>query len=263
MSMNPSDATQSGGQLVGKVAIITGASRGIGAATARHFAREGATVVLAARSADDVGQLAREIVAANGKALAIPTDITQADAVAALVQRTVETFGRLDVAFNNAGGSVGNRPLADMAEADFDRVISSNLKGAFLALKYEIAAMLAAGGGAIVNMSSAVGLIGSQAGIAAYVAAKHGVVGLTKAAALEYAGRNIRVNAVAPGTIRTHVNERWINDPQISARIVGGIPLGRVGTVEEVAQTVAWLCSDAASYITGVTLPVDGGFIVP
>lgn len=253
---------QAGQRLAGKIAIVTGASRGIGAATARLFAREGASVVLASRNEDEMLQLVNEIKAGGGEALAVQTNVADAISVEALINRTVEVYGRLDIAVNNAGIAGGNRPLAETPEEVFDQVIAINLKGVFLALKYELAAMQAGGGGAIVNMSSTVGLIGNGAGIAPYIASKHGVVGLTKAAALEYARQNIRVNAIAPGTTRTPVNERWIGDPQISQRITGGIPLGRIAEAPEVAEAALWLCSDAASYITGATLAVDGGYVI-
>jgi NAD(P)-dependent dehydrogenase (short-subunit alcohol dehydrogenase family) len=249
------------GRLAGKVALVTGASRGIGAEIARRFAREGAAVALAARDAAALAQVAAEITAAGGHALAVPLEITDDAAVARLIQQTVQMYGRLDLAVNNAGMSIGNKPLVEISAAEFDRALAVNLKGVFLALKYEIPALLAGGGGAIVNMSSTVGLIG-YGGIAAYVAAKHGVVGLTKAAAFEYAGQNIRVNAIAPGTTRTPVNERWMTDPQILARMISAIPLGRVGEPADIAEAALWLCSDASAYVTGVTLPVDGGFII-
>ena len=251
------------GRLAGKVAIVTGASRGIGAATARLFAREGAAVVLAARSKVEIEQIVNDIKAEGGEALAIDTDVASATSIEHTVSRTIEVYHRLDIAVNNAGIAGGNRPLIETTEEIFDRVIAVNLKGIFLALKYEIPAMLANGGGAIVNMSSTVGLVGTQAGIAPYIASKHGVVGLTKAAALEYARQNIRVNAIAPGTTRTSVNEHWIDNEQIHQRIISGIPLGRVAQPDEVAEAALWLCSDGASYLTGVTLPVDGGYIVP
>ena len=250
-------------QFEGKVVLITGASRGIGAATARLFAQGVAAVVLASRHAEDLARLEEEIKASGGEAMAVVTDVADAALVEALVQRTVATYGRLDLAINNAGVAGGNRPLVEVTEETFDRVIAINLKGVFLGMKYEIPAMVAAGGGAIVYVSSTVGLVGSGAGIAPYIASKHGVVGLTKAAALEYAGQHIRVNAIAPGTTRTSVNEHWIDNEQIRQRITSGIPLGRIADPEEVAEVLLWLCSDAASYVTGVTLPVDGGYIVP
>jgi len=247
----------------GKVALITGASRGIGAATARLFAQERATVVLASRSAEELARLVEEITASGGEVMAVQTDVADAASVEALIQRTVDAYGRLDIAVNNAGIAGGNRPFVEVTEETFDRVIAINLKGVFLGMKYEIPAMLAVGGGAIVNVSSTVGLVGIGAGIAPYIASKHGVVGLTKAAALEYAGQHIRVNAIAPGTTRTSVNERWIDDEQIRQRITSGIPMGRIADPEEVAEVILWLCSDGASYVTGVTMPVDGGYVVP
>lgn len=249
-------------RLMGKIALITGASRGIGAAAAHLFAREGASVVLAARSQDEMARIVDEIKANGSEAMAVQTDVSDAASVEALVKRTVDAYGRLDIAFNNAGIAGGNKPLVDTSEDLFEQVIKVNLTGIFLALKYEIPAMRAAGGGAIVNMSSTAGLIGTKAGIAPYIASKHGVIGLTKAAALEYARNNIRVNAIAPGTTFTSINERWIADPQIKQRITSGIPLGRIAEAVEVAEGALWLCSDAASYLTGVTLPVDGGFVI-
>ena len=255
---------QSGSRrLSGKVAIITGASRGIGAATARLFAREGAIVVLASRNAEELNSLASDIAAEGGTALAVTTNVADATAMEALVARTLATYGRLDIAVNNAGVALGNKPLTEVSEEQFDQTIAVNLKGVFLALKYEIPAMLASNGGAIVNMSSTVGLVGSGAGIAPYIASKHGVVGLTKAAALEYAPRHIRVNAIAPGTTATSVNEHWIGNPAIKERITAAIPMGRIGEPQDVAEAALWLCSDASSYVTGVVMPVDGGYIVP
>ncbi len=253
-------------QFVGKVALITGASQGIGAATARLFAQAGAAVVLASRSEAELAHNVEAIKADGGEAMAVRTDVTDAASVESLVKRTVEAYGRLDLAVNNAGMGGGNMPLVEVSEELFDRVIATNLKGVFLGMKYEIPAMLASGGGAIVNLSSTVGLVGfggPGGGIAPYIASKHGVVGLTKAAALEYARQHIRVNAIAPGTTLTSVNERWIADEQTRQRITGGIPLGRVADPTEVAEAILWLCSDAASYVTGVTLPVDGGYVVP
>jgi A-factor type gamma-butyrolactone 1'-reductase (1S-forming) len=253
-------------QLEGKVALITGASQGIGAATAHLFAQAGATIVLASRNEEELAHNVEEIKAIGGEAMAVMTDVTHAASVESLVKRTVEAYGRLDVAVNNAGVGGGNIPLVEVSEEQFDRVIATNLKGVFLGMKYEIPAMLAMGGGAIVNLTSTVGLVGfggPGGGIAAYIASKHGVVGLTKAAALEYARQHIRVNAIAPGTTLTRVNERRIAEEQTRQRITGGIPLGRVADPSEIAEAILWLCSDAASYVTGVTLPVDGGYIVP
>jgi NAD(P)-dependent dehydrogenase (short-subunit alcohol dehydrogenase family) len=256
----------SASRLAGKVALISGASRGIGAATARLFAQEGARVVLAARSSEAIAHVAEEIRAGGGEALAVPANVSDAASVADLIRRAVEAYGRLDIAVNNAGIAGGNKPLVEVTEETFDQVVAIDLKGVFLCLKYEIPAMLAAGGGAIVNVSSTVGLVGHGghgAGLAPYIASKHGVVGLTKAAALEYAAQRIRVNAVAFGTILTEMNQRWYADEQIRQRMLKPIPMGRAADPREAAEAILWLCSDAASYVTGVTLPVDGGYIVP
>jgi NAD(P)-dependent dehydrogenase (short-subunit alcohol dehydrogenase family) len=245
--------------LADRVAIVTGASRGIGAATARALAEAGATVALAARDAARLEQLAAEIEAAGGTALSVPTDIGNPDDVERMVARTLDAFGRLDIAVNNAaGGGHPPTPLTDVATADFDSALAINLRGTFLCLKHEIAAMLDSGdgGGAIVNMTSTAGLE-AVGGLAAYVSTKHGIVGLTKVAALEYAARNIRVNAVAPGPILTEQLERAGEAVQQGA--AQAVPMRRIGRPEEVAATVLWLCSDAASFLTGATIPVDGG----
>jgi NAD(P)-dependent dehydrogenase (short-subunit alcohol dehydrogenase family) len=239
-----------------KVAIVTGASRGIGAAASRAFAEAGASVLLAARDEQALGAVADDIVAGGGRALAVPADVGDPAAVERLVARTVDAFGRLDAAFNNAGSGHQPVPLAELSVEQFDDAVRVNLKGVFLSLRYEIPAMLESGGGAIVNMSSTAGLRGVE-GIAGYVAAKHGIVGLTKSAALDYGKRGIRVNAVVPGPILT---ERLVRlDVEKREQIGFGVPLGRVGAVEEVAATAVWLCSDQASFITGAAVPVDGG----
>jgi NAD(P)-dependent dehydrogenase (short-subunit alcohol dehydrogenase family) len=253
-------------QLAGKVALVTGASQGIGAATVRLFAQAGATVVLASRSEEGLVHHVEAIKADGGEAMAVKTDVADASSVESLIRRAVEAYGRLDVAVSNAGMGGGNLPLVEVSEELFDQVIAINLKGVFLGMKYEIPAMLASGGGATVNLSSTVGLVGfggPGGGIAPYIASKHVVVGLTKAAALEYARQRIRVNAVAPGTTLTSVNECWIADEQTRQRITSVIPMGRVADPAEIAEAILWLCSDVASYVTGMTLPVDGGYIVP
>ncbi|HLZ22834.1 MAG TPA: glucose 1-dehydrogenase [Ktedonobacterales bacterium] len=249
-------ASGQNGLLAGKVAIITGASRGIGATAARAFAEAGATVVLAARDEQALAVVAEGIRAAGGQALVAPTDVGDAVAVERLVQRTLDTYGRLDTAFNNA--AAGHRPvqLADVPVEEFDRAVRGTLRGVFLSMKFEIPAMLASGGGAIVNMSSTAGVSGVP-GIAGYVASKHGVLGLTKSAALDYATRNIRVNAVAPGPILTD-RIRALSDERREP-IVHAVPMRRIGLPEEVAATVVWLCSDLASFITGAIIPIDGG----
>ena len=212
--------------------------------------------MLAARTEAAIIAIAKEIESGGGNALAVPTDVTDPESVARLVEQAVKTFGRLDVAFNNAGAGQMPTPLADISFEDFETGLKTNLYGAFLGMKYEIPAMLAVGGGAIVNMSSTAGLQGAP-GMGPYAAGKHGVVALTKAAALDYGKRNIRVNAIAPGPI---VNEQMshLGEERLQ-QIARFVPLGRLGRVEEVALAAVWLCSDEASFITGAVLSVDGG----
>ncbi|OLD51071.1 MAG: short-chain dehydrogenase [Actinobacteria bacterium 13_1_40CM_2_65_8] len=242
--------------LEGKVAIVTGASRSIGAASARAFADAGAAVVLAARTAPAIAEIAEEINRSGGRTLAVPTDVTDPRSVQRLVEETVTTFGRLDVAFNNAGSGHMPRPLAEISFEDFESSFKANIYGVFLGMKYEIPAMLATGGGAIVNMSSTAGLQGAP-GMGPYAAAKHGVVALTKTAAIDYGKRNIRVNALAPGPI---VNEQMSNLPDETLQgIARFVPLGRLGRTDEVARAALWLCSDESSFITGAVLSIDGG----
>lgn len=243
------------GALAGQVAIVTGASRGIGAVSARAFARAGATVVLAARDQDAITVIAREIQTAGGQAHPVRTDVGDPASVQNLVEETVDRFGRLDVAFNNAGDTHLPAKLVDITLENFDRCIRVNLGGVFLAMKYEIAAMLDGRGGAIVNMSSTAGVNGVP-GMGAYAASKHGVIGLTRTAAIDYAGSGIRVNAIAPGPI---LIERIAALPEtVRVQIAGSVPMGRLGDPEEVAAAAIWLCSDQASFITGATLPIDG-----
>ena len=242
------------GLLNGKVAIITGASRGIGAASARIFAASGAKVVLAARDAGAIATVAKDILSKGGQAVAVPTDVGDPVSVERLVQQTIDAYGRLDAAFNNAGDGHMPTALADIKVEDFERAIRVNLTGVFLSMKYEIPAMLRNGGGAIVNMSSTAGLTGVK-GIAGYVAGKHGIIGLTKTAALDYAQLNIRVNAIAPGPILTDRLKQLKNRDQVAL----AVPIQRIGEPGEVAYTAAWLCSEQASFITGATIPIDGG----
>jgi NAD(P)-dependent dehydrogenase (short-subunit alcohol dehydrogenase family) len=241
----------------GKVALVTGASRGIGAATAGALAAAGADVVLAARDEEALREQVDRIERARGRALAVPTDVGDEQSVRRLVDRTVEAFGRLDVACNNAAAN-GSRPtpLADLPTEVFDGAVQVTLRGVFLAMKYEIPAMLRAGGGAIVNMASTAG-VDAVAGVAPYVACKHGVVGLTKVAALDYAAQGVRVNALAPGPILAGGLARAGEAAQRQAAMA--MPMRRVGSPEEVAAAVVWLCSPAASFITGATVPIDGG----
>ncbi len=256
MLIQGSSAPMLSGLLRDKVAIITGASRGIGAVSARAFTEAGAAVVLAARNEQAITTLAQEIREAGGHALAISTDVSDPHAVERLVERTLAAFGRLDVAFNTAGDGHMPTPLAELTVEDFDRAARSSLRGVFLAMKYEIPAMLESGGGAIVNMSSTAGLQGVR-GMAGYVAAKHGVIGLTESAALDYAAQRIRVNAIAPGPIQTERLAALTDEAR--APVVRAVPMARIGLPEEVAAVAAWLCSDQASFITGATIRVDGG----
>jgi NAD(P)-dependent dehydrogenase (short-subunit alcohol dehydrogenase family) len=242
--------------LAGKVALVAGASRGIGAVTAQAFARAGAAVVLAARDQQALEKVADDVRAEGGQALVVPTDVGDPASVERLVQRTLDAFGRLDVAFNNATDGPMPAPLAEIDPDEFDQGIRTNVRGTFLGMKYQIPAMLRSGGGAIVNMAS-VGGVQAAANLAAYVAGKSGIIALTKVAALDYADQGIRVNVVAPGPILTYHLERAGEEAQRQAAL--STPMRRVGQPEEVAAAVVWLCSDQATFITGVTLPIDGG----
>ena len=249
------------GQLDGKVALITGAGSGIGRASALVFAREGATVVVADVDAAGGAETVRLVESAGGRALFVKTDVSQASEVEALVQASVAAYGRLDYAHNNAGieGMVLT-PTADWTEEAWNRIININLKGVWLGMKYQIPRMLKQGGGAIVNTSSIAGLVGSRS--AGYGASKHGIVGLTKTAALEYAKSGIRVNAVCPGVIRTPMVQRSLDRmPELEERFVAVEPTGRIGRPEEVAEAAVWLCSAAASFVTGHAMTVDGGYV--
>jgi len=240
----------------GHVALVAGASKGIGAATAEAFAAAGAAVVLAARDIEALNAVANRIEANGGKALAVRTDVSDAESQRSLVNQTLAAFGRLDAAFNNATDGPRPAPLADIDPAEFDRGIATNIRGTFLGMKYQIPAMLRTGGGTIVNMASRAGLIG-VANLAAYVAGKAGIIGLTRVAALDYADQGIRVNVLAPGTILTHNLEAAGEQAQRGA--AAAAPMGRIGSTAEVADAVLWLCSDQASYITGIVVPIDGG----
>jgi NAD(P)-dependent dehydrogenase (short-subunit alcohol dehydrogenase family) len=247
------------GSYAGKVAFVTGAGSGIGCATALAFAREGASVVVADASEQGNRETARMIQELGGRALAVRCDVTRAEDVNAALNRTVETFGRLDVAFNNAGVEQEEAATAELAEEVWDRVVDIDLRGVFLCMKHEIPLMLEQGGGAIVNTSSGAGVKGFPRG-AAYVAAKHGVIGLTRAAALDYAQANIRVNAVCPGIIDTQMMDRVTGDtPEGRQRVISQEPIGRMRKPEEIAAAVLWLCSEAASFVVGHAMVVDGG----
>jgi NAD(P)-dependent dehydrogenase (short-subunit alcohol dehydrogenase family) len=245
----------------GTVALVTGASAGIGRATSLAFAREGARVVVADVQSGGGEETVRLILDAGGEAAFVRADVSRAADVEAMVHRAVEVFGRLDYAFNNAGIEGESAPTAECTEANWDRVIGINLKGVWLCMRSEIPVMLRQGGGAIVNCSSVAGLVGFP-NTPAYTASKHGILGLTRASALEYARQGIRVNAVCPGVIRTAMVERFTHqNPQAEAQLVDREPVGRMGTPEEIAGAVLWLCSDAASFVTGHALAVDGGFV--
>jgi NAD(P)-dependent dehydrogenase (short-subunit alcohol dehydrogenase family) len=244
----------------GKSAIVTGAS-GIGAATAEAFARAGASVMLADVQEKLLRDVAARISKAGGKAAVCVADMSREDDIKRMVAETVKAFGRLDCAFNNAGIEGAQGPTHECTNANWDRVIAINLTGVWQCMKHEIPAMLAGGGGAIVNCASIAGLAGFT-GIPAYVASKHGVVGLTKGAALEYARQNIRVNAVCPGVIQTPMIDRFV-PPGRAARtaLLEGEPVGRAGTPDEIASAVLWLCSPENSFTTGQAVAVDGGWM--
>jgi NAD(P)-dependent dehydrogenase (short-subunit alcohol dehydrogenase family) len=243
----------------GKVAFVTGAGSGIGRATALAFARAGASVVVADIVEQASQETARLIEEQGGRALAVKCDVTLAEDVKTALDETVEAFGRLDFAFNNAGVEQKNAATAEIEEEEWSRIVDTNLRGAFLCMKYEIPEMLKQGGGAIINTSSGAGVIGIKGG-AAYTAAKHGVIGLTKSAALDYAAQNIRVNAVAPGYIATPMMDRFTGGTAKGReRVISEEPVGRMGKPEEIAAAVLWLCSDAAAFVVGHALVIDGG----
>jgi len=240
----------------GRVALVAGASKGIGAATAEAFARAGAAVVLGARNVEALQGVVDRIESRGGRAIGVRTDVADVDSMRNLVEQALTTYGRLDAAFNNATDGPMPAPLADIDPDEFDRGIATNIRGTFLGMKFEIRAMLRTGGGAIVNMASVAGLNGT-ANLAAYVAGKAGIIGLTKVAALDYADAGIRVNVVAPGPILTHHLEAAGAEAQ---RLAGlATPMRRTGTPSEVANVVLWLCSEQAAFVTGVVVPIDGG----
>jgi NAD(P)-dependent dehydrogenase (short-subunit alcohol dehydrogenase family) len=248
------------GALDGKIALVTGAAAGIGRASAQVLAREGACVVVA--DIDDEGGRATVglVETAGGEASFVHADVSVREDVAGMVRHAVERFGGLDCAVNNAGMGTGGQPIADYPEADWDRAIAVMLTGVFLGMKYEIPAMLARGGGAIVNTSSVAGLTGYP-GQSGYIAAKHGVIGLTRTVAVEYGAQGIRVNAICPGTARTPMIAGAVDAfPEIGEQLVSRHPIGRLAEPEEIAEAAVWLCTDAASFVLGAVLPVDGGY---
>jgi len=247
--------------LKNKVALITGGTSGIGEATAKLFAESGAKVVIAGRRDAEGKAVVDEIRKSGGEAMFVKTDVSKAAEVQSLVQKTVEKYGRLDTAFNNAGIEGNWMPLVDLPEEEFERVIDINLKGVFLCLKYEIPQMLKTGGGTIVNMSSVAGLMGTP-GAAPYGASKHGVIALTRTAALEHAKQKIRVNAVCPAVIESPMENRLFGAPDVQKVMISMHPIGRVGKAREVAEAVLWLASDKSSFMTGHYITLDGGFLV-
>ncbi len=249
------------GQLEGKVVLVTGAGSGIGRATALLFAGKGSRLVVADVVEEQAEETVRLVNEAGGEAVFFKADVCQAAEVEALINEAVRTYGRLDYACNNAAIDGDHGPMADCTEKNWDLVINVNLKGVWLCMKYEIGQMVKQGGGAIVNIASVAGLVGIQ-GMPAYCASKHGVLGLTKSAALEYAQAGIRVNAVCPGaTLTPMVSQILADQPEMAEAVKTDHPLGRFAEPEEIAEAVIWLCSDASSFVTGHHLLVDGGYI--
>lgn len=247
----------------GKVALVTGAAGGIGSATARKFAAGGAQVVVADIDEGGAHAIAEKIRATGGDATAVAVDVADSASVQAMVAFTVATYGGLDIAHNNAGIVGAGANIADMPDQTWQRGIDVMLSGVFYGIKHEVPAMLARGGGAIVNTSSGAGLIGFP-GMANYVAAKHGVIGLTKTAALEYIGQGIRINAICPGTARSRMVDEWMQgSAEAEAQVAALHPIGRIADADEIAEAVLWLASPAASFVVGIAMPVDGGYTIP
>ncbi len=244
-----------------KVIIVTGGNSGIGQATALLFAEEGAKVVIAARRENEGQAVVNSIVEQGGEAIFVKTDVTKSEDVKAMVKASVDTYGRLDYAFNNSGVGGNAVPILDYNEEDFDHVVDVNMKGTWLCMKYEIPEILKSGG-AIVNNISVAGLAGGPLPGSAYLGSKHGAVGITKCVAAEYAKQGIRINSICPGVITTPLSQELFEDPAIFEFAKSLHPMGRIGKPEEAAAAVAFLCSDAASFITGIQMPVDGGMML-
>ncbi|MEO8667970.1 MAG: glucose 1-dehydrogenase [Bauldia sp.] len=246
------------GRFGGKTVLVTGAGSGIGRAAATLFAAEGGRMVLVDRNEADASATAAAVERAGGEAIVIEADVTRSADCKAMVERAVAAFGRLDVAFNNAGIGGSGFPLAEEEEIAFDEVISVNLKGVFLSMKHEIPAMAKTGGGAIVNTASVAGLIG-EPGISSYAASKHGVVGLTRTAALDHIKEGVRINAICPGATRTPLLEKWFQDPSVEAFVMSRHPIGRIADPAEIARVAVFLASDEASFVVGQAWAIDGG----
>ncbi|HVE08784.1 MAG TPA: glucose 1-dehydrogenase [Paraburkholderia sp.] len=246
-------------KLLDKAALVTGGSSGIGRTTALLFAKEGAKVAIASRRQEEGQSVVDEIRRAGGEAIFVKTDVSQAEDCANAVAKTVAAFGKLDVAFNNAGVEAFGKPVADTDESTWDHVMGINLKGVFLSMKYEIPEMLKVGGGSIVNMSSTYGIVASAFGGSSYHASKAGIIGLTKAAALEYAKQQIRVNAICPAFVATAMVEKFLDETGMTDQIKAFHPVGRLGTESEIAEATVFLASNASSFMTGTALSVDGG----
>ena len=250
------------GMFHGKIALVTGAGAGIGLAAAKAFAEAGASVVLADRDEEAIGKATEELRSASHTAIGLTCDVTDKAQVAAMVEQAVSTYGRLDAAFNNAGINTSGAPLLDTSDEEFERIINVNLRGVWNCMKAELRQMVAQGSGAIVNCSSIGGMVGSK-GRSAYSASKHGVIGLTQSAALDYATQGIRINAICPGMTDTPmtitVSKNY--DPEIVKTLLARAPIGRFAQAEEIAAAVVWLCSPAASYMVGHALAVDGGVL--